>query len=69
MQACDSEEDGLFGFDLHSDGDGQRYMVLCPFLFFQFKIFFITIWILLLHDECKLEFYWELQKITLLKLL
>lgn len=24
LQACDSEEDGLFGFDLHSDGDGQR---------------------------------------------
>lgn len=25
MQACDIEEDGLFAFDLHSDGDGQRY--------------------------------------------
>ncbi|XP_065624869.1 beta-ketoacyl-[acyl-carrier-protein] synthase III, chloroplastic isoform X2 [Quercus suber] len=25
-QACDSEEDGLFGFDLHSDGDGQRHL-------------------------------------------
>ncbi|KAK4583709.1 hypothetical protein RGQ29_021722 [Quercus rubra] len=25
VQACDSEEDGLFGFDLHSDGEGQRY--------------------------------------------
>ncbi|GFZ16508.1 3-ketoacyl-acyl carrier protein synthase III [Actinidia rufa] len=24
--ACDSEEDGLFGFDLHSDGDGQRHL-------------------------------------------
>lgn len=24
LQACDSEEDGLFGFDVHSDGDGQR---------------------------------------------
>ncbi|CAK9171136.1 unnamed protein product [Ilex paraguariensis] len=24
IQACESEEDGLFGFDLHSDGDGQR---------------------------------------------
>lgn len=24
-QACDSEEDGLFAFDLHSDGDGLRY--------------------------------------------
>ncbi|XP_057477418.1 beta-ketoacyl-[acyl-carrier-protein] synthase III A, chloroplastic-like [Actinidia eriantha] len=26
VQACDSEEDGLFGFDLHSDGDGQRHL-------------------------------------------
>lgn len=25
IQACDNEEDGLFGFDLHSDGDGQRF--------------------------------------------
>lgn len=24
VQACDIEEDGLFAFDLHSDGDGQR---------------------------------------------
>ncbi|CAM8931080.1 unnamed protein product [Rhodiola kirilowii] len=26
VQACDSEEDGLFGFDLHSDGEGQRHL-------------------------------------------
>ncbi|CAL5429694.1 unnamed protein product [Camellia sinensis] len=26
VSACDSEEDGLFGFDLHSDGDGQRHL-------------------------------------------
>uniref|UniRef100_A0A5B6ZKJ2 beta-ketoacyl-[acyl-carrier-protein] synthase III n=2 Tax=Davidia involucrata TaxID=16924 RepID=A0A5B6ZKJ2_DAVIN len=26
VQACDSDEDGLFGFDLHSDGDGQRHL-------------------------------------------
>ncbi|KAI7741196.1 hypothetical protein M8C21_007745 [Ambrosia artemisiifolia] len=26
VQACDSEEDGLFGFDLHSDGDGNRHL-------------------------------------------
>ncbi|KAG9152624.1 hypothetical protein Leryth_026201 [Lithospermum erythrorhizon] len=26
VQACDSEEDGLFSFDLHSDGDGQRHL-------------------------------------------
>ncbi|KAF3974773.1 hypothetical protein CMV_001921 [Castanea mollissima] len=26
VQACDSEEDGLFGFDLNSDGDGQRHL-------------------------------------------
>ncbi|KAL6979717.1 Beta-ketoacyl-[acyl-carrier-protein] synthase III A, chloroplastic [Sarracenia purpurea var. burkii] len=26
VQACASEEDGLFGFDLHSDGDGQRHL-------------------------------------------
>ncbi|KAM7491250.1 hypothetical protein LguiA_034171 [Lonicera macranthoides] len=26
--ACDSKEDGLFGFDLHSDGDGQRFVLL-----------------------------------------
>ncbi|EXB54472.1 3-oxoacyl-[acyl-carrier-protein] synthase 3 B [Morus notabilis] len=26
VQACNSEEDGLFGFDLHSDGDGQRHL-------------------------------------------
>ncbi|KAF2325525.1 hypothetical protein GH714_029836 [Hevea brasiliensis] len=25
-QACDSEDDGLFSFDLHSDGDGQRHL-------------------------------------------
>lgn len=25
LQACDMEEDGLFGFDLHSDGDGNRF--------------------------------------------
>ncbi|KAL2465771.1 3-oxoacyl-[acyl-carrier-protein] synthase III [Abeliophyllum distichum] len=24
--ACDSEEDGLFAFDLHSDGEGQRHL-------------------------------------------
>lgn len=30
FQACDTEDDGLFGFDLHSDGDGQR----CAFLIF-----------------------------------
>lgn len=28
LQACNSEEDGLFGFDLHSNGDGQRYVLL-----------------------------------------
>lgn len=26
LQACDIEEDGLFSFDLHSDGDGQRHL-------------------------------------------
>ncbi|KAL8244400.1 hypothetical protein R6Q59_010658 [Mikania micrantha] len=26
VQACDSEEDGLFGFDLHSDGEGHRHL-------------------------------------------
>ncbi|KAK6934879.1 3-Oxoacyl-[acyl-carrier-protein (ACP)] synthase III [Dillenia turbinata] len=26
VQACDSEEDGLFGFDLHSDGEGGRHL-------------------------------------------
>ncbi|KAF3665425.1 3-oxoacyl-[acyl-carrier-protein] synthase III, chloroplastic [Capsicum annuum] len=26
MQACDIGEDGLFGFDLHSDGEGQRHL-------------------------------------------
>jgi 3-oxoacyl-[acyl-carrier-protein] synthase-3 len=26
VQACDAEEDGLFSFDLHSDGDGQRHL-------------------------------------------
>ena len=25
-QACDSDDDGLFGFDVHSDGDGQRFV-------------------------------------------
>ncbi|KAL5718275.1 beta-ketoacyl-[acyl-carrier-protein] synthase III [Ranunculus cassubicifolius] len=24
VQACDGEDDGLFGFDVHSDGEGQR---------------------------------------------
>nr|GEX07876.1 3-oxoacyl-[acyl-carrier-protein] synthase 3 A, chloroplastic-like [Tanacetum cinerariifolium] len=26
VQACDSDEDALFGFDLHTDGDGRRYL-------------------------------------------
>ncbi|KAJ9555179.1 hypothetical protein OSB04_009793 [Centaurea solstitialis] len=26
VQACDSEEDGLLGFDLHSDGNGNRHL-------------------------------------------
>nr|GEW20915.1 3-oxoacyl-[acyl-carrier-protein] synthase 3 A, chloroplastic-like [Tanacetum cinerariifolium] len=26
VQACDDDEDGLFGFDLHTDGDGSRYL-------------------------------------------
>ncbi|XP_061373108.1 beta-ketoacyl-[acyl-carrier-protein] synthase III A, chloroplastic [Gastrolobium bilobum] len=26
VQACNSEEDGLFAFDLHSDGSGQRHL-------------------------------------------
>uniref|UniRef100_UPI001CB8A3CB 3-oxoacyl-[acyl-carrier-protein] synthase 3 B, chloroplastic-like n=1 Tax=Erigeron canadensis TaxID=72917 RepID=UPI001CB8A3CB len=26
LQACESEEDGLFGFDLHSDGEGNRHL-------------------------------------------
>ncbi|KAG8662204.1 3-oxoacyl-[acyl-carrier-protein] synthase 3 A, chloroplastic [Manihot esculenta] len=26
VQACDSEDDGFFSFDLHSDGDGQRHL-------------------------------------------
>ncbi|GAB2300989.1 hypothetical protein Dimus_035026 [Dionaea muscipula] len=26
VQACESEEDGLFGFDLHSDGEGRRHL-------------------------------------------
>ncbi|PWA50304.1 plastid 3-keto-acyl-ACP synthase III [Artemisia annua] len=26
VQACESEEDGLFGFDLHSDGEGNRHL-------------------------------------------
>uniref|UniRef100_A0A077ETE5 beta-ketoacyl-[acyl-carrier-protein] synthase III n=1 Tax=Vernicia fordii TaxID=73154 RepID=A0A077ETE5_VERFO len=26
VQACDSEDDGLFSFDLHSDGDGKRHL-------------------------------------------
>ncbi|CAH1454235.1 unnamed protein product [Lactuca virosa] len=26
LQACESEEDGMFGFDLHSDGEGNRHL-------------------------------------------
>ncbi|XP_071702277.1 beta-ketoacyl-[acyl-carrier-protein] synthase III A, chloroplastic-like [Rutidosis leptorrhynchoides] len=26
VQACDSDEDGLFGFDLHTDGEGSRHL-------------------------------------------
>ncbi|KAL0428320.1 UNVERIFIED_CONTAM: 3-oxoacyl-[acyl-carrier-protein] synthase 3 A, chloroplastic [Sesamum latifolium] len=26
VQACNSEEDGLFAFDMHSDGEGQRHL-------------------------------------------
>ncbi|XP_024993964.1 3-oxoacyl-[acyl-carrier-protein] synthase III, chloroplastic-like [Cynara cardunculus var. scolymus] len=26
VQACDSEEDGVFGFDLHTDGSGNRHL-------------------------------------------
>ncbi|KAG5557983.1 hypothetical protein RHGRI_008030 [Rhododendron griersonianum] len=28
VQACNSEEDGLFGFDMHSDGGGQRFVLI-----------------------------------------
>ncbi|XP_021738118.1 3-oxoacyl-[acyl-carrier-protein] synthase III, chloroplastic-like [Chenopodium quinoa] len=28
VQACSSEEDGMFAFDLHSDGDGARHLNL-----------------------------------------
>ncbi|XP_015083523.1 3-oxoacyl-[acyl-carrier-protein] synthase 3 A, chloroplastic-like isoform X2 [Solanum pennellii] len=27
VQACDIGEDGLFGFDLHSDGDGKKHLI------------------------------------------
>jgi 3-oxoacyl-[acyl-carrier-protein] synthase-3 len=27
VQACDIEDDGLFSFDVHSDGDGRRYLI------------------------------------------
>ncbi|XP_071726879.1 beta-ketoacyl-[acyl-carrier-protein] synthase III, chloroplastic-like [Rutidosis leptorrhynchoides] len=26
VQACDSEEDGIFSFDIHTDGDGKRHL-------------------------------------------
>ncbi|OVA05806.1 3-Oxoacyl-[acyl-carrier-protein (ACP)] synthase III [Macleaya cordata] len=26
VQACDGSDDGLFGFDFHSDGDGQKHL-------------------------------------------
>lgn len=26
LQACDSEDDGLISFDVHSDGEGGRYV-------------------------------------------
>jgi hypothetical protein len=26
LQACNSEEDGLFAFDVHSDGSGLKYI-------------------------------------------
>ncbi|KAI3937426.1 hypothetical protein MKW92_038216, partial [Papaver armeniacum] len=26
VQACDGNEDGLFGFDFHSDGEGQKHL-------------------------------------------
>ncbi|KAJ8767609.1 hypothetical protein K2173_018167 [Erythroxylum novogranatense] len=26
LQACDSEDDGLFSFDMHTNGDGQRHL-------------------------------------------
>ncbi|KAL4566178.1 hypothetical protein LXL04_030288 [Taraxacum kok-saghyz] len=26
IQACESEEDGIFGFDVHSDGEGNRHL-------------------------------------------
>lgn len=26
VQACESEEDGIFGFDVHSDGEGNRHL-------------------------------------------
>ncbi|KAH6779452.1 3-ketoacyl-acyl carrier protein synthase III [Perilla frutescens var. hirtella] len=26
VQACESDEDGLFAFDMHSDGEGQRHL-------------------------------------------
>lgn len=31
LQACDSEEDGLFSFDVHSDGEGRRYVLFISY--------------------------------------
>lgn len=30
LQACDSEDDGLISFDVHSDGEGGRYVFPPP---------------------------------------
>lgn len=38
MQACDGDDDGLFSFDVHSDGEGGRYAffmsITIPFPFY-----------------------------------
>lgn len=43
LQACDLEEDGLFSFDLHSDGDGRRYMLYLHLIMLSLKFTLLSL--------------------------
>ncbi|KAB2622472.1 3-oxoacyl-[acyl-carrier-protein] synthase III [Pyrus ussuriensis x Pyrus communis] len=38
VQACDSEDDALLSFDVHSDGEGNRFMMNWVLLAFRFAV-------------------------------
>lgn len=43
LQATDTEEDFLLGFDVHSDGDGNRHVFFSFYFSFLFPFIFLSI--------------------------